>query len=49
MIGQILIYAMFAFMCIMGGGSSIFVVLGIPALILWKLYRAVRYHENPLD
>ena len=47
--GQVLTYILFAFMCIVGGGSSIFVVAGIPAMIIWKLYRAARYHENPLD
>ncbi|MBQ7679347.1 MAG: hypothetical protein IJT34_05810 [Butyrivibrio sp.] len=46
--GQILTYIMFAFMCIVGGGSSIFVLAAIPVVIIWKLYRWIRFHENPM-
>ena len=49
MIGKILTYFIFGFMCIVGGGSSIFVVLGIPVMIIWKLLWALRHHENPLN
>ncbi len=47
--GKILTYFFIAFMCVVGGGSSIYVVIAMPAMIIWKLYRAARYHENPLE
>lgn len=49
MIGKILTYIMFAFMCIVGGGSTIYLVVAMPAVIVWKLYRWIRYRENPMD
>ncbi len=47
--GNIMIYLFVAFMCIVGGGSSIYVVVAMPGMIIWKLYRAARYHENPFE
>ena len=47
--GSVITYIVFILMCIMGGGSSIFVVLGIPAIVIWKIYRAVRYGKKLTD
>ena len=49
MTGNILTYVMFAFMCIVGGGSTVYLVIAMPTIIIWKLYRKFRYHENLMD
>ncbi len=49
MIGNILTYLMFGFMCIVGGGSTLYLVIAMPAVIIWKLYRWIRYREGLMD
>ena len=39
----------FAIMAIMGGGSSLFIVILLPATIIWKLYRKIRYGYKMTD
>ena len=39
----------FAIMAIMGGGSSLVIVFLIPAMIIWKLYRKIRYGYKMTD
>ena len=40
---QIFSVVIFAVMALMGGGSSLFMLISIPAVIGWKIYRMVRY------
>ncbi|MBO6133295.1 MAG: hypothetical protein J6P05_03060 [Lachnospiraceae bacterium] len=40
---QIILYVIFGIMAIMGGGSSLFMVVALPAVIIWKIYRHFKY------
>lgn len=40
---QIFSYLIFGIMAIMGGGTSLFLVISLPAVIVWKIYRKIRY------
>lgn len=40
---QIFLYVMFGVMAIMGGGTSLFLVISLPAVIIWKIYRKFKY------
>lgn len=39
----------FAIMAIMGGGSSLLIVILLPMTIIWKLYRKIRYGYKMTD
>ena len=39
---QIFSYLIFGIMAIMGGGTSLFLVISLPAVIIWKIYRKIR-------
>lgn len=40
---------MLVIMAVMGGGSSIAMVVGIPGMIVWKIYRKIRYGYKLTD
>lgn len=42
-------YLIFAFMAIVGGGSSIAVILGIIGTIIYKFYRKIKYGKSLYD
>lgn len=39
----------FAIMAIMGGGSSLLIVILLPMTIIWKLHRKIRYGYKMTD
>ena len=39
----------FAIMAIMGGGSSLFIVISLPAVIIWKICRKIIYGYKITD
>ena len=46
---QILSYIVFGIMAVMGGGSSLIMVISLPVVILWKFYRKIRYGYKITD
>lgn len=46
---QIFFYLIFGIMAIMGGGTSLFLVISLPAVIIWKLYRKIKYGYKITD
>ena len=46
---QIFSYLIFGIMAIMGGGTSLFLVISLPALIVWKIHRKIRYGYKITD
>lgn len=44
--GNIFIYIILVLMVICGGVSSVYVLFSIPAVIVWKLYRKIKYGER---
>lgn len=46
---QIFSYIIFGIMAIMGGGTSLFLVISLPAVIIWKIYRKIRYGYKITD
>lgn len=46
---QIFSYLIFGIMAIMGGGTSLFFVISLPAVIIWKIYRKIRYGYKITD
>ena len=34
---------MLVVMSVLGGGSTLFLLLSLPAVLIWKIYRKVRY------
>ena len=44
-----LIFGIMAIMAIMGGGTSLFLVISLPAVIIWKIYRKIRYGYKITD
>ena len=46
---QMLSYIIFGVMAIMGGGSSLIMVISLPVVILWKFYRKIRYGYKITD
>lgn len=46
---QIFLYLLFGIMAIMGGGTSLFLVISLPAVIIWKIYRKIRYGYKITD
>ena len=46
---QIFSYLIFGIMAIMGGGISLFLVISLPAVIIWKIYRKIRYGYKITD
>ena len=46
---QIFYYLVFGIMAIMGGGTSIVLVISLPAVIIWKIYRKIKYGYKITD
>ncbi|MBR1703302.1 MAG: hypothetical protein IJ716_15355 [Lachnospiraceae bacterium] len=46
---QIVAMIMLVFMAVVGGGSTIAMVIGIPGMIIWKIYRKIRYGYKLTD
>ena len=47
--GNILTIIMIIFMAVIGGGSTIFLVVSLPAVIIWKIYRKIKYGYKLTD
>ena len=47
--GQIFTVIMIIFMAVVGGGSTIFLVISLPAVIIWKIYRKFKYGYRLTD
>ncbi len=43
---NVFVLIIFALMALMGGGSTIYVVLALPATIIYKIFRKVKYGEK---
>ena len=46
---QIAGWIIFALMAVLGGGASLFLVVSLPGIILWKIYRMIRYGYKLTD
>lgn len=46
---QIFFYIVFGIMAIMGGGSTLFIVISLPAVIIWKICRKIKYGYKITD
>lgn len=46
---QISLYIIFGIMAVMGIVSSLYIVISLPAIILWKIYRMIRYGYKITD
>lgn len=46
---SVFLYIIVAFMALVGGGSTIAMVIGIPAVIIWKIYRKIRFGYSITD
>lgn len=46
---QIVYYIIFGIMAIVGGGTSLVLLLSIPVVIVWKIYRKIRYGYRITD
>lgn len=46
---QIFFYIVFGIMAIMGGGSSLFIVISLPEVIIWKICRKIKYGYKITD
>ncbi len=46
---QIFSYLIFGIMAIMGGGTSLFLVISLPTVIIWKIYRKIKYGYKITD
>ena len=44
--GNILIYLMVGFMFICGGLSSLYLIISLPTVLIYKIYRKVKFGEN---
>ncbi|MBQ9437747.1 MAG: hypothetical protein IJU50_05395 [Lachnospiraceae bacterium] len=46
---QIISYVLFAVMAIMGGGTTLLLLITLPGLIIWKIYRCIKYGYKIID
>ena len=46
---QIFYYLILGIMAIMGCGTSLFLVISLPAVIIWKIYRKIKYGYKITD
>lgn len=46
---QIFSYIIFGVMAIMGGGTSLFLVISLPVVLIWKMYRKIKYDYKVTD
>ena len=45
-LSNIIIYIMIIFMAIFGGLSTIYLVVSIPSILIWKIYRKVKFGDK---
>lgn len=43
---DVITYIFIFFMAILGGLSTIYVVLALPAVLIWKVYRKIKFGEK---
>ena len=43
---QLIMMLVFVLMCVLGGLSSLYVVIALPVMIIWKVYRKLRYGDS---
>lgn len=43
---NIAIYIMIFFMCVCGGLSTLYVAISLPVVIIWKIYRKIKFGEK---
>lgn len=46
---EVMTWIMFILMAIMGGTTTIYLIIALPAVIIWKIYRAIRYGYKLTD
>ncbi len=46
---EIITYIGVIVMGILGGGASIYILVSLPAMLIWKLYRKIRYGYSMFD
>ena len=46
---QIVLYILFFISVIVGGGTSLYLLISIPAVIIWKIYRCIKYGYKITD
>jgi len=46
---QIFSNIIFGIMAIMGGGTSLFLVISLPVVIIWKIFRKIKYGYKITD
>ena len=46
---DIILYVVIALMGIMGGDASIYILVSLPAMLIWKIYRKIRYGYGMFD
>jgi hypothetical protein len=46
---DIILYVVIILMGIMGGGASIYILVSLPAMLIWKIYRKIRYGYSMFD
>lgn len=46
---QMFFYIIFGIMAVMGGGTSLFLVISLPVVIIWKIYRKIKYGYKITD
>lgn len=46
---DILTFIFLGFMVIIGGGTSLYLIISLPAVIVWKIYRKIRYGYKITD
>ena len=42
-------YIVIALMAILGGGATIYIMVSLPAMLIWKAYWAIRYGKSFFD
>lgn len=43
---NLIIYLFIVFMAITGGFSTLYLVISLPTVIIWKIYRKIKYNEE---
>ena len=46
---NIITYILFGIMAIMGGASTFYLVVSLPAILIWKIYRCIRFGKRMTD
>lgn len=46
---RIISYLILGIMAVLGGGSTLYLLISLPAVIIWKIYRKVKYGYKITD